>query len=259
MKRWIWLIAVLFAFGVADAQDSVIVAKKKAASCGATSEPAGDVFSDGFEGSGSGGYELNACGSAPCWTENPDSSAVDQAYALSGLSGGTGATQNCNYGAKVPGGGKYLKYTLASGLATPYVYFSFYIDDLNFSGWQTDPIACIGNNACSIQLGYLKLNCNNGTGCTTANLQVSGVGATESTARAISIDTWYYVKLTLADAASCKVSVGTTYGGTEIANEDTFNCNDVAADPQYFHFGDLNNRTMNIIFGYIAVDDDGTL
>jgi hypothetical protein len=60
--------------------------------CGATSEPAGSIFSEGFEGTGTGGYENDACGTAPCWTET---SNPDQTYALSGLSGGTGDTKNC--------------------------------------------------------------------------------------------------------------------------------------------------------------------
>ena len=256
--------------GITDKLRAVIAAKGAAvAACGLTSEPAGDIFSDGFEGSGSGGYELTAtatsCASAgaPVWC---NSATLDAAYALSELSS-TGDTKNCNYGWQrvfSASSGVGTNYKTGSVPAEVYVETSFYLSSYDFVQWGTTDFLYVGTSSSMGVTNYGKLNldCSAAGGCTNANLKLRAISAsTVGSSNTLAVNTWYYARLTLKDAGSgtCAISVGTTYGGTDFWNT-TFDCNDMdtGGSTLFFSFGSASTRTFTMTLGYMAADDDGT-
>jgi hypothetical protein len=259
MRRIFFSLLVLLLCFSANAQeyDYCAGAGGTAAGCGATSEPAGDVFSDGFE-TATTGYEATKgenCTTAPTWCEDK---TVNPALTLSGLSGGTGDTKNCTQGLNISVGTNtaYAQYRSSSAIANVYTEFSIYVDTEGLSNYGTATIFAPASTsgAASDLLGQVSLY-QDGSG----NIQIYASAATTSTKRTISLDTWYYVRVFMSDASeSGTLTVGTTYGGTDIANADTFTCNDVTTNPSYFVFGVRSSATINYTFGYIAVDDDGT-
>lgn len=209
-------------------------------SAAACSTPSGDLSSEGFEG-----------GAEETWTNIQGT--PDFAYALSGLSGGTGAAQNCSYGMKINAVNTYVYALrdLGAGQANLYIKFSFYVDSHSIAEGTNTTILKVGSasNESDILL-YSRLKLTGG------NLQF---GPTAETYYNISINTWYYVELYVADASeSCTYKIGTTYGGSDIASEPD-PCPNVISNPRYIFLGNTaTSRTIDIIYGYFAADDDGT-
>ena len=216
------------------------------------SDPVGDEATEGFEGSGSGGYELDACGSAPCWAET---GSPDQAFALAGLSGGTGASQNCSYGVRNNASAAlvFTAYDIDTGLAEVWVEFSFYIDTEGLD--NTDLVSIMQSTEAANRandMADVMIKDDSGT------LKIYAQGGTATSQYAVSIDTWYYVQIHIKDSDTSYLSVGTTYNGTETVNNQSFAARNEGLQDLYEFGVGLYEDTMDITFGYVAIDDDGT-
>lgn len=239
------------------------------ATCGPTSEPAGDIFSDGFEGSGSGGYEFTSTATAcvsvietlPSWCAG----ATIETANISAI--GDATTQNCTYGYRSNPSGTQVYTTLKSGtLYNPeYVEFSFYVDSVGLAAWSSTSIAGHfgGPNGSGTKYWDLELYCNSGSTCSNATNVVIRLDSTgDSEGVALTLDTWYYVRIYMADnSASCTITIGTTYGGTDVQNAAAWTSPDYTAGAtnSFYSIGNTGaNTTYDIYYGYFAADDDGT-
>ena len=213
--------------------------KKAAAVC---TDPAGDIASEGFEGVG---YELGGA-----WAES--GAAPNEDYVLSGLSGGAGASQNCStglYTANVGAGSRGVLTT--AGQSNWYVEFSFYVDSEGLASGNNIPIYYSHTGTITEQIATVNVSDVSGV------LKVYGSGVGNSSIVTISLDTWYYVWLHVVDNGTCAITVGTTYGGTEILNASEFT--DYDEDAQTTHFcGTYGANTISVVYGYFNIDDDGT-
>jgi hypothetical protein len=274
MRRSTLVFALLFlllatpAHPFGPAIQAVVSAGTAAASCTKANVPNGDVYKESFEDAG---YDLGA--GANAWQE---SGTPDEDKSLSGL--GTATNQNCAYGLQTTSTGTvvYSWYHLAANKPEIWRKFSFYIVSHSLTNGQTVYIACAASGAdCTGQvLGRATVNFTTSGG---DKIQTYGIADSTSTARTIATGTWYYVTLHLFDKGGCTdvntpyagctgsgtgnntISVGTTFDGTDIANADTFGATDVLVNPDEWILGVLTaSRTIDIIFGYDAVDDDGT-
>ena len=204
--------------------------------------PSGDIKTEGFEGTG---YELGAN-----WTEN--NGTPDEDFTLSGLSGGAGdATRNCDTGLQINQASEDVTLDSGSALAHAYVEFSIYVDSQSINWSATYPVYAWG----SVDSDFTFVFALKDAGGT---ITVYGTGATASTERTISLDTWYYVQMDGSDNGTGTITIGTTYGGTDIANGDTFTCRDADSNPRYYEVGESEGKTVSFIIGYFVVDDDGT-
>lgn len=239
------LIIILFCLAfVAPASAGALVQAISAVSC---SGPTGDQISDGFE---TPGYEIGACGSAPCISET---GTIDDDYILSGLSGGSGADENCTYGLDIDASGSpvYADYEITSGLSTVYVEFSFYLDSESMSSGQNFTLMRPYATTTTTEFGALTVQDVAGV----VKLYVSA--SANSSLYTIDLDTWYYVSVQFTDNSTGYLTVGTTYDGAEIANSDDFTCYDEAAQGNFI-VGVFGSRTARVVIGYFEVDDDGT-
>ena len=257
MKRYSLIILIgllFFCFGFSPHMR--VIARKNAGGA-VCSEPAGDVATEGFEGVG---YELGACGSADCWDEPSTNTTVNEDLALSGLSGGVGDTaKNCSVGLQTVydgNGDNFARLDTGANTAHPYVEFSVYIDAETITDGQNIPFF-IASSDTSYADYLMAIRVRNFE----ETFQFEPYqGASDVTSGNISIDTWYYIRIDGSDAGTCTCRIGTTYNGTDILNDETFTCGDVTANPRYYWFGQHDGwaDTATMIFGYTAVDDDGT-
>lgn len=239
-----------------------------APSCTKANIPNGDVYKESFEDSG---YDLGT--GANAWNE---SGTPDEDYNISAL--GVATNQNCTYGLRTnaEAGTSYSYYHLAASKSEIWRKFSFYIASHALTNGQTVIINCAATGTdCSGQiLGRVYLSYTS----TGDLVKVYGTGDNVSTARTVALNTWYYVTLHAFDIGNCtdvntpytgctgsgtgngQITVGTTFDGTDIANADAFAGTNVIAPPDEWIIGAYNTtaRTIDIIFGYDAVDDDGT-
>ena len=214
----------------------------KNAGGGGCATPSGDIKTEGFEGTG---YELGAN-----WTEN--NGTPDEDFTLSGLSGGAGdATRNCDTGLQINQASEDVTLDSGSALAHAYVEFSIYVDSQSINWSATYPVYAWG----SVDSDFTFVFALKDAGGT---ITVYGTGATSSTERTISLDTWYYVQMDGSDNGTGTITIGTTYGGTDIANGDTFTCRNADNNPRYYEVGESEGKTVSFIIGYFVVDDDGT-
>lgn len=267
VKKFILAFIILFA-SFAQAEEPISLARMAPAigvmgggaaapGCLATVEPAGDIFSDGFEGTGTGGYE-NESG----WTE---SGTADQAYDISALTTGDDAKNGC-YGLNVNLTGTTISATYDSGSARElfYLELSFYIQSESFADADYVDLliastAGAGGGTALVKIKIIQ---------TSGSVKIyADSGGTDSTLRVIETGKWYYVRLYAEDLTDGSgngdgtIRVGTTYNGTDIANDDAYtltNVNDASGRPRYFAFGGTGAETINITLGYVAVDSDGT-
>jgi len=271
MKKYLFALLILLiafpAYAFGPAIQAVVSAGGAAATCTKANVPNGDVYKESFEDAG---YDLGT--GAAAWQE---SGSPDEDKSLAGL--GTATNQNCAYGLQATSTGTavYSWYHLAANKNEVWREFSFYVVSNSMTDGQTATVSCMATGAdCSGQIMgrvYIRYT-NAGT-----TLNIFAGGDATSTIRAISTDTWYYVRYhafakgdcdgsdspyvgcTGTDTGNGQIWVGTTYGGTDIANGDTFTATAVIAPPDEWILGVLTaSRTIDIIFGYDAVDDDGT-
>lgn len=223
------------------------------ATCDATSEPAGDLFHDGFE-TATTGFELTVCGSAPCWTETSLS-------VPSNISGLSAPAASCNQGAESSASASlaYGWYNLNTTVTGYYGRLSLYIVSHGLTTGQSTIIARAGSNTSGANAaGSLQLYSSDGTA-----LALRGVGATTATI-ALAIETWYVVDYCIVDGSDTSDFCGTgTNGQGWISLDDgstksAFTCSDVASGSQYFLYGSgTSSRTVDLHFGYVAADADG--
>jgi hypothetical protein len=244
------------------AVQGMVGASKGAGAC-ITSRPAGDIYAEGFEGSG---FELGACGSGQCWsvsgTNDPDTAIT------------SAAAQNCNEGLKITSTGTvaYASFHLTTAVPEYWREFSFYINSSGLNNGEIVPIVCSStDSACTANInGQVKIK------NTIGQLQIYGSAVGASTARNISAETWYFVRMHVIDIGNCvgadnpyvgcsgsgtgndSITIGTTYGGVDIANGDTFAGANTASLDEFGLGAFLGSRTITVTFGYDAVDDDGT-
>lgn len=260
MKRLIpLLLFLLLCCSVqADARMNAYIAGSVAStsSCGATSEPAGDIFSDGFQ-TATTGYEIAG------WTET---GTVEAAYDISALSP---PAESCTQGAQFASSGSVAASVLdletGSGRTT-WVKFALRVQSEGLTFAQNTAIYCPTSNAtlgvaCP---GILQIyEAYNGEG---ADLKVRVSAATNSatTNTSISLNTWHVVEacFTDQDIGSDPCGAGTNgYGWVRVDGGTiaTFQPNNTAADTRYHQFGVMTaSRTIDFVLGYVAGDDDGT-
>lgn len=221
--------------------------------CDATSEPAGSLFSDGFE-TETTGFELTICGSVPCWTETSLTVPSDIS-ALSPL------TESCNQGAQsnAAAGLAYGWYDTNAAINGYYGRLSLYIVSHGLTTGQSTIIARAGSNTSGANsAGSLQIYSPDGTA-----LSLRGVGVTTATIN-VAIETWYVVDYCIVDGGETGDFCGTGVNGKGWISIDggttktTFTCTDITTDSRYFLYGSgTSSRTINLHFGYVAADADG--
>jgi hypothetical protein len=227
--------------------------------------PNGDIYKESFEDAG---YDLGT--GATAWNESasPDE---DAAIAAS-------TTQNCAYGLRTNSTGTavYSWNHNAAGKAEIWREFSFYIASHSLTNGQTTIINCAssGTDCSGAVMGKVYVGFSTSGG---DHLYIYANADASSSPVTILAETWYYGRIHLFDKGNCtdvdtpyvgctgsgtgnnSVTLGTTYGGTDIINGETFTATNVAGNPDEFGLGVYTaSRTIDIIFGYDAVDDDGT-
>jgi len=205
----------------------------------ACSDPEGDQVTEGFE---TPGYELTSpCGASPCWDETGSPTAN---YTLSSLSGGSGADENCDYGLQAVGTGAdtHTTVTIGSGLSEFWIKFSYYLDSFSFTSGTTITIYNSG-------IASIRLYNDGGTP------QLYARAAGDGSKYTIALDTWYYIEFHVVNNDTGDITIGTSYGGTEIANAGTFTGYDNGAQTT-FSIGNLSIKTATMVFGYFTLDDD---
>lgn len=257
MKRLIFIFAFLIVCSAIQANARGIMtmcgAGVPVAGCGASSEPAGDIFSDGFE-TATTGYELSG------WTEV---GTVDPAYSLTGLSA---PEESCNQGIQTASTGSmaYIKRDLGTGVTTYWGQFSLYIRSHSLGNYATVTIAVAGNNDFTPAAGAgVLIKLYKPTGDT---LRIYAQGASDSSMLDVASTTWHTVNYCVTDGSigSDPCGAGTNgYGWISLnggTSKTTFPSVDIdEGSHRYFHYGVLTaSRTLDILFGYVATDDDGS-
>lgn len=236
--------------------------------CTKSDIPNGDVYKESFEDAG---YDLGTGTNA--WNET---GSLDEDYSLAGK--GTASNENCSYGlqASSTGTSVHSDYHLATGRSEIWREFSFYVVSHSLTDPQTASIACGSTSTgCSGQVIFRigVRYTNNGGGM----LQLYGSADTQSTVYQIVTGKWYYVRTHCYDrgactgvdspyvgctgtgTGNCSMTVGETYGGSEIADNALFTASDLLAGSDEFSLGVMTEgRTVDIIFGYDTTDDDGS-
>lgn len=256
MKRLIFIFAFLLCCSAIQANARGIMtmcgAGVPVAGCGASSEPAGDIFSDGFE-TATTGYELSG------WTEV---GTVDPAYSLTGLSA---PEESCNQGIQTASTGSlaYIRRDLGTGVTTYFGKLSFYIASHSLGNYANMIIAVTGNNVNTPAGGSAASVKIYKTSSATVRLYM--MGAADSAMLDVALTTWHTVTYCVTDGGigSDPCGAGTNgYGWFSLdggTTKTTFPCADVTTDDQrYFHYGILTaSRTADVLFGYVSTKTSG--
>jgi hypothetical protein len=260
MKKYL-ILAILLIASPAWAWTNVINVDgglEEAASCGATSEPAGDVFSEGFQ-TASTGYELTECGTAPCWAEtgSPDPDAS---------SPGTPSDEVCDQSMRLnaTGSAMYASYNKNAAQADAiWIKIALYVDSESLAAWGSGTVLKPCANAIHTEFwGRLLIYDNGTTDDSTMYVRIDGsADSAFDTDAEITIDTWHVVEACIPDGGdtgdSCGEGNGVGWIRVDGGNKNTFTSNDYNG-PQYYLTGWDDTDTIDLYIGYIAVDDDGT-
>lgn len=255
MKKLLILLLLLpsLAWGQEYARMNPYILGGGASAAAACSTPAGGIFSEGLETPGKEETWTDVGGGTVTWNS-----------ALAGLSGGAGnATVNCTYGVRflsTADNPSYSYLNMGETKADLYIEFSIYVDSESLGNGESANILKVCNAANETAAGcHNQLALSQSSGGDLRWAYYDNTTATYTADGTWAADNWYYVKMYFKDAdAGCYVKIGTTYGGTEILN-DTVTCKDVSANPQYVFVGSQSwPRILDLYFGYISGDADGT-
>jgi hypothetical protein len=249
MKRLLILIFALVVLASPAWGGGLLIGSSVSGSCGPTSEPNGSLFSDGFEGTGSGGYEL-VSGSDPKWYTAAGSPVTN--YSLSGLGL---SVYSCNYGLKTEATSAtnfvYYKLPSPSSANVQNIDIEIYIESESIANGTNAPIYLAGTtNGGSNSYGVVRLAKN------ADQLQILGYGSSASTATNISTNTPYRITACITEYGTNNCGEGDGVSWIKVGNGSkyTFSSSTSTSDPPYYLFGITSVRTVSLIFGYVSIN-----
>lgn len=274
MRRWIAIAALLLLPCIAGGQGQTCapdtcqqialvsgsgvgvsgVGSGAGAAVGCDAEPAGDIATEGFE---TPGFELS-------WAET--GTVVDD-QSLAAYTGATGYTSAiCNYGHEVTSTGTagYSTWDNGSGLASAgyFLRATILLVSHSLSTGNAATIFASGTTGCGTnQWGAVQII------FVSPTLYIRGTGASNSTTDAdvdLTIGQWHQIDACIPDGGDvtnfCTAAGGNSYGWVKVdgGTAKEFQANNLAAQ-RYFCTGVITaSRTLDVIVGYYAIDDDGT-